>query len=382
MATCFLFTRQFDEDACLSVRLDQQGQVDAPLQRRSVAEIKALQQDAKTIVVMPTENSSLHEIELPWLGERKARAAIPYALEEHVAQPVTTLHFAFDRQHYQDGRYLVAVLDKHLLGNLIEKLDTLTIHFDLITLDWFALRADEGCITATGLLVHDHAFKGGLSVDLAELYLQQRPPSTTVFVCDDSEPSITSESYTAADSPSNIWIARRLLDTNPMNLCQGELQHGASKSTAKYWYQASAALAAIWLISSVAVQTLNLYFLNSKISHLDQQIAVIYREFFPQSQHVISPKFRISQLLKSAGAGGDSALWVLLDKLAHAFDASQFAIEQLRFQNQILSVSLTCKDFSALEKLQQRLQQDNVAVSQTRASTEKQQVVATLELSL
>ena len=96
MTTCFLFARQFYDEACLSLRLDKNGEIDAPLSLRSFQEFKSLQRQSRTIIVLPTERSSLFEIELPWLGERKARAAIPYALEEQLAQNVATLHFAFD----------------------------------------------------------------------------------------------------------------------------------------------------------------------------------------------------------------------------------------------------------------------------------------------
>ncbi|AHE66506.1 hypothetical protein Loa_00947 [Legionella oakridgensis ATCC 33761 = DSM 21215] len=71
-----------------------------------------------------------------------------------------------------------------------------------------------------------------------------------------------------------------------------------------------------------------------------------------------------------------------MDKLAHAFSSGQFVIEQLRFQNQVLSVTLLSKDFAALEHLQRRLQQTKVKVSQTQASSHEQQVLATLELRL
>ncbi len=105
VATCFIFTEVLNEDQCLCLRLDPNGQIDAPLALRSTSEVKALQMNARTIVVLPTQSSSLHEVELPLLGERKARAALPYALEEELAQNVTTLHFSFDQKHYKQNRY-------------------------------------------------------------------------------------------------------------------------------------------------------------------------------------------------------------------------------------------------------------------------------------
>ena len=169
---------------------------------------------------------------------------------------------------------------------------------------------------------------------------------------------------------------------HPMNLGQGELQQSSGKQTSVFWYQASAVLFGIWLVTLITTHAIHLYSLTSKNKVLDQQIAVIYREFFPQAQQVISPKFRITQLLKSNVATEQDSLWQLLDKLSQALVRSQITIEQLRFQNAMLAVTLTSKDFAALEKLQVALRQAKVNVEQTQASSHEQQVVATLELSL
>jgi len=382
VATCFLFSQQFDEEKCLSLRLDQAGEVEAPLALRSIEECRTLQADARTIVVMPADVSSVHEIELPWLGERKARAAIPYALEDHLAQNVNTLHFAFDRQYYQNNHYLVAVIDKQLLTDLIARLQAVNLKFDVITLDWFALKEHEACITQTTILAHDHTFKGSLSAELAAIYLNNRPLTTEVLVFADSNPQISSNSFTPIDSACNVWVAKRLARINAMNLGQGELQQSSGKQTSVFWYQASAVLFGIWLITLITTHAIQLYSLTSKNKVFDQQIAVIYREFFPQAQQVISPKFRITQLLKSNVATEQDSLWQLLDKLSQALVRSQITIEQLRFQNPMLAVTLTSKDFAALEKLQVALRQAKVKVEQTQASSHEQQVVATLELSL
>ncbi|WP_156812641.1 type II secretion system protein GspL [Legionella tunisiensis] len=170
MATCFLFTQYMNDDSCLSLSLGERGQIEAPLAQRSFTDIKALQQNARTIAIAPTDFFTLHQVELPWLAERKARAAIPFALEDKLAQPVDSLHFAFDRAHYNDGHYLVVLGDKNLLTELINKFDNQGIRFDSLTLDWFALQKNEAAVTPTNILVNDAHFQGALSPELAVLY--------------------------------------------------------------------------------------------------------------------------------------------------------------------------------------------------------------------
>lgn len=382
MATCFLFTQHLTDESCLGLRLNDQGQLDAPLETRTFDAFRALQMNARTVVVVPTENSSLHQIELPWLGERKARAAIPYTLEEFIAQPIGEAHVAFDQQHYQNKRYLVAVIDKAFLQHLMARLDAVELGFHAITLDWFALNPGEACVSETSLLVRDDAFKGALSVALADIYLAGRTSPIPVLAFNDSAPALKNTAFTPMDSSFYEWVATRLLKTSVLNLCQGELQHDTRQQTNTRWYQASVALAGLWLVSFLVIHAVISHQLTNKIIALDQKIAVIYREFFPQARQVISPGFRVERLLKEGHAGQDRALWTLQDKLAVAINHDAFTIEQFRYQNQTLSVSLRARDFAALEGLQLRLQQAGVKVTQTQASSHEQQVVATLELRL
>lgn len=382
MATCFLFIHKLTETTCLSLRLDDQGQVDAPLEQRTFDAIKALQIAAQTIVVLACERSSLHRVELPWLSSQKARAALPYALEEQLAQRVATVHIAFDQQHYTNQHYLVAVLDKAYLVALMERLDDVGLDFDVITLDWFALRADEFCISETSMLIHDHEFQGALSAELAARYLIKRISQAPIFVFSESASLLKNPFFKHMDGSFYEWVAKRLIKTHPMNVCQGELQHSTSQQACTRWYQASAILAGISLGIFLLVQGIQSHQLTMINKDLDQKISVIYHEFFPQSTQVISPKFRVEQLLKSQGGSSDKTLWILLDKLADGIKEDSFAIDQFNYQNQILSVTFTSKDFAALEALQLRLKKAGVVVKQAQASLHDQHVLATLELRL
>ena len=383
MTTCFIFAEYFDEEGCLSLRLDQQGDVDAPLLKRPIETLQALQSGARTVIVLPTNLCSLHELALPWLGERKAQAAIPYALEEQLAQPVTSLHVCFDRQYYVDNRYLVVVTDKPYLVHLMQQWDALNLDYDEITLDWFALNQGEACATASTLLVNDQLFKGALSGELAAMYDRQGESTTQCLAFKDSLPALVSKQFTILDERSAVWIAKRLLTGKKMNLCQGELQHNNRQPSFKYWYGLAGILAGVSLACMLFLNVFYLYLLNNKIADVDKKIAAVYHHFFPEAKQVISPKFRVEQLLKAGRASTQSAAcWTLLDKLAHAIKGKLSHVEQIRFQHPILSVTLVAKDFASLEALQQRLKEQQVNVTQVQASTEEHHVIATLELSL
>jgi general secretion pathway protein L len=382
VATYFLFAGKMDDEGCLSLGLDFSGHVVAPLQTRSFAEIKSLQKEARTIVVVPTEMASIHEVEFPWLGERKARAALPYALEEQLAQPVPTLHFAFDRSHYTNQRYLVVVLDKQYLEKLIQNLNDASLAFDAFTLDWFAVLPGQAVFTEKSLLVHD-AFKGALDGELIKIFLTKHAADHEILQFDDSNPAYPYlEIYTKKEGSVELFIAQQLLKNTFINLLQGEFYRDATKDTAKFWYQLGGGAFLLWLVSLIMVNTIQLISLNKKIANFDEQIGVIYKEFFPDAQHVISPRFRITQLLKSSANLQNNSIWILLDKIAPALRENQLKVQQFRFQNQTLAMTLNAKNFEILENLQSRLIKAGIKVTQTQASSQDNQVLATLELNL
>lgn len=381
MITCFLFIDKLDDDVILSLCLDSQGMQDAPLQMRKIREIQSLQRQAKTVVVLPATRCSMLAVQLPWLSERKARAAIPYALEEQLAQNVSMLHFSFDRSYYKDNQYLVAVIDKAYLSGVIAKLSSSGIAFDTITSDWFALDDNQCCMSEKYLLVNDNSFKGALSLDLAAKYLNSNP-GTELIVFNDSAPIPDDMPCIKKDTTALFWVASKLQQKAVINFCQGEFQQDTKRRSLRFWYTAAGALAGGALLVFILLNSIKVIGLNNKIDTLDSQIEVIYREFFPDATQVISPRFRIEQALKSNAGGQDSSFWTLLSKLTQADSTKEITIEQLLFQNKTLAVTLLSMDFSTLERLQRQLKQTNIHVNQTRASSQDDQVIATLELTL
>jgi general secretion pathway protein L len=384
MTSCFLFIEHLNKEGCLSLRLNNQGLADVPLAQRSFAEIKTLQTKAKTFIVVPQDHFSLYQLALAWLADRKAREAIPFALEDKLAQNVDTLHCAFARNYYQNGHYLVAVGDKVYLQELIALLDSHNINFNILTLDWFALKNQEIAVMENYLLVNDEIFQGAISPDLSPFYFGKWSEKPTIYSFTNSNKSLVTISeaqLTEIEASSYTWLAQRLQKLNPMNLSQGELRPSRIYTTTKRWFQAAIGMSLLWLLSLIVANMVTIYFLNKEIAAADNKIAGIYHEFFPQSPQVINPKFRINQLIKANQGKADSAFWLLLNKLAKVFQGSPALIEQLRFQQQSFLITLTTKNFAQLEELQTSLQENKVKVQQNQAFTRDGRVISTLELS-
>ncbi|KTD11765.1 general secretion pathway protein L [Legionella gratiana] len=378
MDTLFLFTKHLDESECFCLKVDADGILTVPPAKRHFTEIKTLQKDCKTLVIETSEHASFFNLELSWLPERKARAAIPYALEDKLAQPVDELHFAFDRTRYQNNQYLITVISKQRIRHLMHVFHEHDIEFLGITLDWFALEPNELCFNEATLLINTDEFKGALKEELIDIYLKTHPDTQPLFFKD--SPSVYSDLPQKQES-SYVWIAQRILKTKLMNLCQGEMQHGDKANLLRKKYLLTAGLFCFWLISLLLVNAIQLHSLNKQTQNIDDQIAVIYHEFFPNAKQIISPKFRITQLLKSDNSEEQNRFWFLINQFAKVMNNDRITLEQLRFQNKTLSVTLISTDFASLEELENELKKLQLKVKQTQASTHEQQVVATLELT-
>jgi general secretion pathway protein L len=379
MDTCYLFTNYLDEQGCSSLKVDSDGNLIAPNDMRSFAQIKTIQSNSRTILIETTLNARILTLDMPWLPERKARMAIPYALEEQLAQPVESLHFAFDKQRHQNNRYIIAVISKIRIQWIVNLLQLNNIEFDILTLDWFALSPQESCVTDTCLLLNTDTFKGALSEELARIY-KNKHPLDTPFLFKDSVAIGYEESISPSDESASFWLVKRINKMKPMNLCQGSMQQSTKGNWVKKGYQYAGILCGVWLLSILLVNAIHLFIINKQSKSLDAEIAIIYHQFFPDAKQVISPKFRISQLL-GTNTQDAQTFWYLLNQLAKAMKKSSLTTERLRFQNKTLFVTLLSNDFAALEQLENKLKELHISVKQTEASTKDKQVTATLELT-
>ncbi len=395
MSTCFVFfdALHYTPDGDLpeqlwATRLDDKGEVDIALSEQTPEAISSMQEGVRTVIVLPASIASIHFLDLPKLSARKAREAIPYAIEEALAEPVQEVQVAFEHDATHPLRYRVVVLNKLRLNTWISALDVLGISFDAITLDWCALKPGDVCATDTDLLVYDgeeeDALNGALSPQAVSMYMQaKQDTSFSGVVFDDSEALLHVPGLTKAAGSYRFFIAKRLSQQSFLNLCQGDfLRAKQGKKSRFYWYTLCGILLGVWFLSVLGMNVFLLHALKGKEKQVDRQIETIYRGFFPEATQVISPRFRIEQLLKRDVTKEESSFWMLLDKLSIVFSKHPLKVQEIRFREQMISVSLIAESFAALESFEAALKEKVVNVRQVEASTRDNQVVATLELQL
>ena len=179
-----------------------------------------------------------------------------------------------------------------------------------------------------------------------------------------------------------LLIVKRLIQQSFLNLCQGEFQRKTNEKARRYWMWGCGALLGVLCVSILGIKLLLLQQLHQKERVVSQQIQMLYRVFFPEATQVVSPQFRIMQLLKNHGAETQSTFWYLLNRFSGVYQkAGQgITLTMLQYQDKKLRVSLQAKDFSVLERLQQDLKQQRLIVHQIEAAMRDEQVIAVLEM--
>jgi general secretion pathway protein L len=394
VSTCFIFfdavgyTTDTDVPELLwAVRLDEAGEVDRALSEHTLEDIKHMQVGARTVVVLPAAVASIHLLNLPKLSMRKAREAIPYALEEALAEPVQNVHVALERDEDNPLHYRAVVLNKLRFSSWMRALEGVGLMFDAITLDWFAIVPGEVCVTDKALLVREmvseHALNGALSSLVASKYMQEKTTQVVSgFSFDDSSLALQQPELTQVTGSYRLFIATRLLGQSYLNLCQGDFQQKIQRQGRLHWPVVCGGLLGVWFLSVLGWNAFLLHQLHSKQNIVDGDIQLIYHGFFPEATQVIRPRFRIEKLLEANTSDIQSPFWLLLNKFSNVFSSHSLEIEQFEFHEQVISVHLVAKNFGVLEAFEQALKKQGIQLKQVQASARDNQVTSTLELQL
>ncbi|OGV30943.1 MAG: hypothetical protein A3E88_00760 [Legionellales bacterium RIFCSPHIGHO2_12_FULL_35_11] len=381
----FLFTNFLNEDIFLSLRLDAIGKVDEPLKNRSLSEFREISENSKIYVILPSNNITIFDLELPLLKESKLRPVIMYALEDEIAEPVINLHFCYSKEFYFDEKFLVAIIQKHLMQELQSKLLSHSIKYDLITSSWFALNIGESCVIDDTILINEKNFKGSIDLDLLESHSKYFTLDSQPLVFKDTKNYPEGTKLIHCDDRGLEWVAKRIFNNRVVNFCQGEFYYVPKQHLTNNYAKISAYLGAFWIISLILTDVINIFVLNTQLKKYTDKISVIYKEFFPKSSQVISPKFRVGQILKESGASSSNNFWDIINKFTNSIylnSATELVkVSEMRYKNKSLVVKITLNNFTNLEQIEKNLKSSGAVYKKLNINDESGKLVVSMEIS-
>ena len=337
--------------------------------------------ERNVIVLVPASEVLTFSVNLPAKGSRLI-AALPYALEDQVADDIENLHFAPGKRH-KSGKLAVAVVARQTLAGWLEQLDEAGIQPASIIAENHGLAQTPN--TLSMLVAEDQIFFND-GEELAFVISGMSPSEAAMAagVIGDSDAGSSKHLLAYCDAAvgdryEKDWaLLRHELSSVDVNLlpdgilprlaitvASGEginLLHGRFGPKAEVaamfrpWKYAAIFLLVLGVVGIIG-KAADYYRLSAEQSALQQQFSTEYRQLRPaDNREIVDPVATVNSLRRSIGATGNAATIFLpsLMQLAEALQQNDAAdVEAISYRAGVIDVRLNAPDISTLDRIVQ-----------------------------
>ncbi|WP_212630205.1 type II secretion system protein GspL [Pseudomonas sp. KB-10] len=326
-------------------------------------------------LVLPVEAVAACAVQLPTQKARWMRQALPFAVEELLAEDVELMHLALG-ERLADGRHRVYAVRAAWLRECLAL---------FVAQPPQAIRVDADLLPRQGsqlLWLQSRWLLGGESP--WRLALQREDWPALVARC--TSPCIARAPAGQA-LPEPVDEGLQLLDAHQWLAQQGgsvDLAQGAFalRQSGEGWlrWRPLAGVLALCLVLQWGFNLAQGWYLQREADAYSASSEALYRQLFPQDNKLINLRAQFDQHLAQS-AGSDSPLLGLLAEVAaalHADGAAQVQVNQLDYSatRADLSLQLQAPGFAELERLRERLEAAGLSVQMGSASREAEGVSA------
>ncbi|SHI20601.1 type II secretion system protein GspL [Ferrimonas marina] len=320
---------------------EQQGVISSGVLQEAEALASLAERAGGRPVDVLVDSSAIHfsEVTLPAKAQRQAMKALPFMLEESLAQDVEMLHFVPGPRN--GDQLSVAVVSHSQMGLwqswLAEAgLPCTRMVPDLLALPLIPDTALSLLQLEDQLLLRSGPAKGMI---LEPEWLAPLLPQLGV------DPQLPWATFTPTELPEEVvplqqtlelpmqWLAQGF-GRAPINLMTGNYAPAREFGKAIQTWAKVGIAASVLLVLGLVHNALTLRDLNQERDALRAEQVQIYRTLFPNETRVLNPRSQLNAKLRAAGGGGGDGgeLLAMLDKLAPAFAAQpEVRPEALRF---------------------------------------------------
>lgn len=323
----------------------------------------------------------LTHVTIPTRNATGIARAMPYAVEEQLAEDVEQLHFARGAQD-AEGAMPVAVIRRQSLDQSLDVLAQLGIrpasaYAAPLLLPWqegvwAILVEDKKALLRYGSDQGLELESGSLPPIVSRLLKECRgddKPKLRVWHSGDVAPDITALELTGCEvdvSPvpetGMAMLAATLTLNTGINLLQGEYgqQDAESLMTLKPWRTAIALLVLTCLVQLGSVGYSHWQLINED-KQLAQDIEALYRDAFPGAGKMRRGNVwqqadqKLAELRQQYGRGSDTFLALLHVSGEELYKEKDLQLEGLNFKSGILNLRLQGSDLSQFELFKQKL---------------------------
>ncbi|MBL4712740.1 MAG: hypothetical protein JKX75_09655 [Gammaproteobacteria bacterium] len=373
------------------------------------------------VVLLNSQCLHINQLQLPPTNKQKMLKAVPFAIEEFIAEDIENFHFVICKAKQSDLTSVVGI-DKKTLQGIIDAFQHANIKIEKIIPDSLCMAANESqwvCLNyldntylqtdnlCSMFLPHDILpyvinkkldddtqtspekilfFNEGentavfeqLQTDLSERFTQNNNT--------DQNPAIEMIAIVYNQHPLVVFCGQ-YKQALPLNLLQHDFKPKRQSSGLWHHWRMAASLAIIWLVLSLGLSGFQYAQLKEENKVTQRKIEKIYKSAFPQSRKIINPRVQMAQKLKQLKSNTGSSSNGLLFLLAESFgtvgsDKKNITLQSLTFRNNRIDIGLDSNNLQAIETLNKNLNNNTkIKAEITSSSSEKNKVKGNIRIA-
>ncbi|CAD5109764.1 type II secretion system protein GspL [Zestomonas carbonaria] len=328
-------------------------------------------------LVLPVEAVTACAVQLPTQKARWLRQALPFAVEELLAEDVERFHLALGAS-LADGRHRVFAVRRDWLESWLalcgdKRPGSIQVDADLLPDDGTRL----GWLDGRWLLGGAGSARLALaSEDWPALAANCPPPRRAHAPREQARLEDVEEQESVADM--HAWLAGQ---RGTCELAQAEF---AVREPGGHWqrWRPLLGLLGLWLLLQWGFNLAQGWYLQREGERYAAASADLYRELFPEDTRLVNLRHQFDQHLAEASGSGQGHLLGLLGQASDALlaEGGQLRVQQMDFSEGRgdLALQVQAPGFDALERLRQRLLEAGLSVQLGSASREEGGVSARL----
>lgn len=326
---------------------------------------QAVAQAAGVVVFVPASEVLLLETAAVAKNRAQLVKAVPYALEDQIAQPVEELHFALAPK-VEDGRVGVAAVAHARLKAWLATLTEAGVHPDAIVPEVLALPVGGLLIEQDKAELRLAAWRAAsIDVDFLSDWLEFANdgslPQIDVYDARVAPPlalPVKPRAYHERQRDPLALLASGMPGEPALNLLQGDYApRHRSAPVARLWRMA-AMLAGFALVLAFAQAAMERYALARQSDRLDAAMRGILLEHFPEMEKVAGEPAALmkSALARLGGSDASGGAMYALGRIAPIVgQTTRVTTRGIEFRNGVLELSLTAPDVPTLDTIRERL---------------------------
>ena len=338
----------------------------------------------RLLLAAPSEAIILTRAKVPGRNRGTWLKAIPYALEEGLAEDVEDLHFALGKAGGLGEPVPVAVVRRETLSSWLVSCAQMGVAPNAIVADalllpffentWSVLLEKDRAVVRTGPTTGFACERDSLALML-NLALneagEQRPEQVRLW--GEAPPEL-----------KNLGIALSCLEPDPqplaifvdnphtINLLQGSFSRKAQLGKWLRPWRATAVLVGVWLAVQFALQLSDYWLLQRERSHLLLSMEQTYRDAVPNARRIVNPRVQLENRLRELSRGRNNiegGFFELLYRSGRTLaDFQGVNVRGLRYKDNQLDLDLEGASLEIFDQLKRRLENQSDLETQMRTT--------------